>query len=309
MTTVLSIIIPTFKRRESLQRLLRALEVQENISPEIIVVDQNDPSVLDDILPAFPSVRRLMMETPNASDARNRGFLASKGQFLLFIDDDLVPGPQFCAKGVEIFNRYASIGCFSPLVYNDLGKEPALQAAAQKKISVLREESSIFSITDTISAALFFRKEYFATTGGFDPVLFEFAKTAEDFEFFQRIGKKKMDAYFVPFIEVYHDESVPGGCELRSADYWRTREKCIRSWVFCRRIHHTPLGRLSVNDLLSLSRSSFLNKEVVRAGIRDIYRQAGILLKALHSSRDYLQVRDKYYVGVSSMDHLTKTID
>jgi GT2 family glycosyltransferase len=305
MNPVLSIVIPTYRRKESLQRLLRLLLEQKEISPEIIVVDQNPPGYLQEILSAFPSIGHLILANPNASDARNRGFMASTGLQVLFIDDDLVPEADFCMKALDVFRQYPGISCFSPLVYNAEGRELALQQAASNRIaSPGTDDPAIFHITDTISAAIFFRRAYFERTGGFDPLLFEFAKTAEDQEFFLRMRKKGMDVYFVPFLEIYHDEGVPGGCELRTVDYWVSREKCMKSWAYRRRIHHKPPGSLGAADLFQLARSGFLNREVLSAGVKEMAKQATLLRKSIRVSGKFLEDKLDHYPSAELIDHL-----
>lgn len=305
MNKHLSIIIPTFRRKESLQRLLQQLLAQRDIRLEIIVVDQNPEGFLDGVLPEG-AVRRLRLPEPNASRARNQGFLASSGETILFIDDDLVPEENFCALGQAVLAKFPAIGCFSPLVYNAEGKDLALGQAALKKIARLRDDPSIFSITDTISAAIFFRREYFVKTGGFDPLLFEFARTAEDQEFFLRMNKRHMNLFFVPSVEIYHDESIPGGCDLRTADYWISREKCMKSWAYRRRIHHHPAGPLSVRDIFLLSRSGFLNRKGIGSGIRGMAREAGLLFRSIRSSENFLRDKLDLYPSVEQVDHLVR---
>lgn len=304
MDRTLSVIIPTYKRKDSLIRLLNALLGQNDLVPEIIIVDQNAPEFLAGSLPVAPNIKRLLLEKPNASEARNRGFRKSTGEIILFIDDDLLPAPDFCRKGMAIFENYPTIGIFSPLVYSDQGKELALQQAASKLVSRLEANPEIFSITDTISAALFCRRSYFNLTGGFDPMLFDFAKTAEDQEFFLRMRKKELVLYFVPLVDVFHDETVPGGCDLRTTQYWITREKCMRSWAYRYRIHHSLPGRLTPGDIFRLSRSGFLNREGLGAGPAMIIRQIRLMLKAIRSSRQYLQNKLELYRPPEQMDHL-----
>ena len=160
----LSIIIPTFRRTDSLIRLLQALLDQKNIELEIIIVDQNQPGYLNNFVPERPNIKHIFLDQPNASTARNKGFLASSGEYILFIDDDLVPTEDFCFLGTEILVEFPAIGCFSPLVYNALGKELALQQASVKMIHRLKEQPQWFTIKDTISAAIFFKRSYFVLT-------------------------------------------------------------------------------------------------------------------------------------------------
>jgi GT2 family glycosyltransferase len=304
MNTSLSVIVPTFRRKESLRRLVDALLVQEGVKLEIIIADQNPPGFLDGVLPEDPAIRRMMLETPNASTARNAGFAASSHQHILFIDDDLIPEKDFCLTALGIFRDYPEIRCFSPLVYNAEGKAEARRLAMLKYISPLAKDPGIFAITDTISAAVFFERDYFRLTGGFDPFLFEFARTAEDQEFFLRMQKRNLSVFFVPLVEVFHDETIPGGCELRTADYWVTREKCMRAWAFRRRIHHGSPGHLGVSDLFQLIRSAVLNREVLASGPGDIVKQSRVLRRSIRASAAFLKGKLNRYTSVTGIDHL-----
>lgn len=304
MTPILSVIIPTFRRTDSLRRLLQALLAQKDVQPELIVVDQNPAGYLDGVLPSAPAIRHIVQPAANASSARNSGFLASRGQVILFIDDDLIPEEDFCIRALDIFRLHPEIGCFSPLVYNAEGKDMALRQAKTKYTAPFKGPDDIFAITDTISAALFFTRDYFRKTGGFDPSLFEFARTAEDQELFLRMRKRKLTLYFVSSVEVYHDETIPGGCDLRTADYWITREKCMKAWAYRHRIHHHPPGALSANDLFQLARSGFLNKEVLSSGWGNIRKQARLLSASIKSSGEFLHNVPHRHSEVENIDHL-----
>jgi glycosyltransferase involved in cell wall biosynthesis len=302
---MLSAIIPTFKRKESLGRLLEALLAQVGVSLEIMVIDQNPTGYLDELMKPFAGVKHIRLENPNVSTARNLGFEKSSGEIILFIDDDLLPEKDFCKKALAVFDQFPMMEAFSPLVYNQVGKELAKEQALGKMVEKLSEESGVFSITDTISATLFFRRNYFQQTGGFDPYLFDYAKTAEDQEFFLRMRGKKMPFYFVPSIDIFHDEAVPGGCELRTEDYWKTRDKCVRSWTFRHRIHHDPVGKLSMGDLWQLMRSSFLNKEVLLSGPKLILRNIVLLRRSIRSSAIFFQSKKQHYLkGLFEISHL-----
>jgi GT2 family glycosyltransferase len=304
MNSQLSVVIPTYKRVESLRRLLDALFAQKDVVLEIIIVDQNPEGFLDNSIPANDNVRRIRLDKPNVSTARNIGYEVSTSDLILFIDDDLIPENDFCKKAISIFAEHAYISCFSPLVYNDLGKDSALELALSKKTKYTESDQQIFSITDTISAAVFFRKNFFLEAGGFDPLLFEFARTAEDQEFFLRMRKRNLSLYFVTSVDIFHDEKVPGGCDLRTADYWITRERCIKSWVYRRRIHQNPLGKLSLKDYIELCRSSFLNKETLFFGVKNIVHNVQLLKDALASSKFFLKKNLSSYEAAETMNHL-----
>ena len=160
MIPQLSIVIPTYKRTQSLERLLDCLLKQDNKDLEIIVVDQNPHGYFTPAL--FSKLKQFVyvyQDQPNASLARNNGFKASAAPYILFLDDDLIPEPDFCSKGISVFNDFPLIGCFVPLVYPENGKE--LWISYTKKIYFrISRNKLIYSITDYISAAVFFKSKH-----------------------------------------------------------------------------------------------------------------------------------------------------
>jgi GT2 family glycosyltransferase len=284
MSPVLSIVIPTYKRTASLKKLLDALLHQSLQTMEIIVVDQNQDGFFDQSMhDTLQKTKWIKQDQPNASRARNLGFLSSVAEHVLFIDDDLVPETDFCRQGLETFLKYPAIRSFVPLVFTEEGEAAAAASARLKFRSFLPDSNEIYAITDTISAAVFFTRSYFVESGGFDGLLFEFAKTAEDQEFFLRMLKKGMTVWFVPFVKVYHDEGVPGGCDLRTADYWITREKCMKAWALRYRTGSTS-GKISARDFFRLFRSCVLNREVLTSSPVYIAKQFVLMKAAIRQS-------------------------
>ncbi|PIP16340.1 MAG: hypothetical protein COX46_02860, partial [bacterium (Candidatus Ratteibacteria) CG23_combo_of_CG06-09_8_20_14_all_48_7] len=105
---MVSIVIPTYKRHISLQKLLLCLEKGGSslASTEILVVDQKpeSPFKLDHLPSAIRENTRyfLIEDFTSSPRARNFGIRKSKGDIIIFCDDDILPTPGF----VERFYRY-----------------------------------------------------------------------------------------------------------------------------------------------------------------------------------------------------------
>lgn len=286
MMPQLSVIIPTYKRSDSLEKLLDCLALQKDVVLEMIVVDQNEPSFFKGcLLEKLNKVNRIQSVPPNASLARNVGFIQAKSQYVLFIDDDLLPEPDFCSRGIEVLSKYSSIKCFVPLVFPKDGKEEWMDFARSKRIENYPGSDEIFSITDFISAAVFFERTYFELSGGFDIHLFAFAKASEDVELFLRMRQRKLVLWFVSFLEIFHDETTSGGCEMRTAGYWITRKKNARAMAFRYRIHNKVRGKLSFTNIIQLSRSLIFNKKVLNSGICNMFKEIRLLSNSIKESR------------------------
>lgn len=304
---VLSVVIPTYRRDDSVARLLGALRAQDLGDVEIIVVDQNPPGYLEGkIAEALRGAVHVRLDEPNASAARNAGFARARGRYVLFVDDDLVPEADLCRRAVETMERHPEIGCLCPLIVTGEGRAAAREAIRAHRRRSHPAEPALWEVRETISAAVFFESLFFRRTGGFDEVLFRYARTAEDQELFLRMRARGQAIWLDSGLSLFHDEGVPGGCELRSSDYWRSRERCTKSWVLRARIHNDHPGSLSASDLVRLGRSSFLNRGLLRISSGDPQRNAQLLAAAIRESRGFLEPYLALYSGVKSVDHLAR---
>lgn len=105
----LSVVIPTYRRRDALPRTLEALERQTAGAGafEVIVVDdsvEDDSGAVKAAVAAgrrpFP-VRQLHRERRGVSAARNTGWRAAEAELVLFIGDDILPAPDMLARHRE----------------------------------------------------------------------------------------------------------------------------------------------------------------------------------------------------------------
>ncbi len=96
----ISVIVPTIGRPESLALLLESLAEQTRRPEEVIVADGSDG---DDVRAVVArsiwasrglNVRRLALQPPNAVGQRVAAVAESRGEFLLFLDDDVILEPD-----------------------------------------------------------------------------------------------------------------------------------------------------------------------------------------------------------------------
>ena len=95
-----SVIIPTFKRRETLRQCLQHLAPKtQTISPDFYEVIVTDDALadapVDSLLTEFPWVRHLPGPQKGPASNRNNGARAAQGEWLVFLDDDCLPQPDF----------------------------------------------------------------------------------------------------------------------------------------------------------------------------------------------------------------------
>jgi len=116
-----SVIIPTFNRPASCARLLAALMPQVlswNLDGrvEVIVVDDNSTHLcrnsLIEKLGGCPdgSIRLISRESAGGpSAARNSGIVKARGDLLVFLDDDCIPGDSFLGEVVRLHVKYPQV--------------------------------------------------------------------------------------------------------------------------------------------------------------------------------------------------------
>lgn len=94
MDTLVSVIIPTYKRPESLRRAVESVLYQKYSFLEILIVnddDDDDDKTILKIIKNFNDKRVIYFKncrTKGANGARNTGILNAKGNFIAFLDDD-----------------------------------------------------------------------------------------------------------------------------------------------------------------------------------------------------------------------------
>ena len=99
---IVTVVIATRDRAESLGRTLAALRRQQSPPPwELIVVDDgSEPPVGEALLDGLPSARLLRRDGSGPAKARNAGIAAARGRYVAFTDDDTEPAPGWLAAAV-----------------------------------------------------------------------------------------------------------------------------------------------------------------------------------------------------------------
>ena len=113
MTPQLSIIIPTYNRKDILLTTLKGYEQQTARAEilEILVVDDGSTdgtgvAIADFALASPTTIRYFANPKKGPGSARNYGILAARGALLLLGDDDIVPAPTLVSEHLAWNQRY-----------------------------------------------------------------------------------------------------------------------------------------------------------------------------------------------------------
>lgn len=208
----LTVAICTFRRAVGLQKLLNGLWRQENIqldAVQIIVVD-NDPcaSGRDVVLaaePPFPwTINYFIESAAGVSHARNRCLLELKTEFIVFIDDDEVPAPNWLAELIRTqLITNADIVC-GPVIPRYESPPPAWVIESQIFGRKRYTSNTQIGWEDSRTGNVLLRRDVVNLAGGkFDA---RFAMSgAEDTLFFSRAARSGASIYWSNEACVFED--------------------------------------------------------------------------------------------------------
>jgi len=116
--TYFSVVIPTHNRIATLQRVLDALEHQEDTPRfEVIVVDDGSTDDTQRLLSQRAGIRFRSQPNSGPGRARNLGVSLATGRFVIFIGDDTVPEPRLLAEHARTHSESADDSLVACLGY------------------------------------------------------------------------------------------------------------------------------------------------------------------------------------------------
>ncbi len=107
-----SVVVPSYRRPQSLARCLDALERQERAAEETIVVIRAGDAASHELARAR-AVRVVVVRRPGVVAAMNAGLDACRGELIALTDDDAAPRPDWLARIVAAHSsdsRIAAVG-------------------------------------------------------------------------------------------------------------------------------------------------------------------------------------------------------
>jgi GT2 family glycosyltransferase len=168
MSLRVSVVVPTYKRPQLLERCLRALLEQdfERHSYEVIVADDAAEPRVRPLVAAWgartagaPLVRYVAVTgTRGPAGARNRGWEIAAGEIIAFTDDDTVPRPGWLAEGCK---------AMTPGVTAAAGRVH-VPLPADRPLTDYELDIANMARAEFLTANCFVRRAALAAVGGFD---------------------------------------------------------------------------------------------------------------------------------------------
>ena len=178
-----SVVIPAYNAERFLDEAIESVLGQTYAPVETIVVDDGSSDRTAEIARAYDGVTLIVQENSGPSAARNRGFAASRGEFVAFHDSDDAMAPDKLAVQVGHLIDNPSVGCV--LAEQELLIEPGVELpfwVAGSEVE-LADEPLVHPMT------LVVRRAAFERVGGFD----ESMRAAEDLDWMLRAAEEQIE--------------------------------------------------------------------------------------------------------------------
>jgi glycosyltransferase involved in cell wall biosynthesis len=231
-----SLIVCTLRRQDTLRRLFESLAKQTFQDFEVIVVDQNAPGFLDEVIDHYRHLFIIVhvSASPGLSAARNIGLRRATGDVIAFPDDDCWYDPNSLVDVLTRIESEKSVAIVSGRTTDGDG---------QSSVSLFLRHASRISRRNFLkcgnSNCLFFRREIFQEIGHFDVRLGVGSGTGfhsgEEADVLLRALDAGLSAQYFPDLMVHHDqvdEAITQAHIQRARNYGRGFGALLRKHRF-----------------------------------------------------------------------------
>lgn len=144
---LVSIVIPTYNRREMAKRLIESILSGTYKNIEIIVIDDASKDLTSDFLKSKLKNKKNIFIYRNkknlfAAGSRNEGFKKIHGQYVFFVDDDNVLDSRAIKELVDVFQKDDLVGEVGPVNYSMLHKKKILWSSTKRNMFTTKTNQS-----------------------------------------------------------------------------------------------------------------------------------------------------------------------
>lgn len=261
-----SAIIPTYNRRELVQRAIDSVLAQTRPVGEIVVIDDGSTDGTGDALRARygDRIRYHWQANAGVSAARNTGMALATGRYFALLDSDDLWLPEKTAQQADWLDAHPEYG----MVLCDVVRVDAdgMPLDTFYRREVLREDGWalrwLLLNPSLVPASVLFRREVFETCGGFDPTL----RTAEDIDFHLRVARHwQIGVVEAPLVKAMRGHEGLSETPTTYDDYVKVVERAVAD---AEGIVETPVLR----EALAITYARNARGMVIRKRWRDAWR-------------------------------------
>lgn len=172
-----SVVIPTYQRRDCVERVLGHLGRQTLPSTTyevIVVIDGSDDGTRELVAGMTTPYRLRSIWQPNRGRAAacNTGIRAATGELIVLLDDDMAPTPDFMAAHVAAHAHSADLGVVGAAPIRLDGPTSPIQEYVgikfNRHLTTLAEPGYTFKLRDFYSGNFSIRRQTLLAVGGFN---------------------------------------------------------------------------------------------------------------------------------------------
>lgn len=199
---LVSIVTPTFNRRELLERTLKSVRGQTHERLEHIVVDGGSRDGTVELLQRYESSYRLKWASgPDAGmyDAINKGFARASGEILGYLNSDDLYFPWTIDTVVETFKAHPE----ADFVFGDALNVSEGNGRIRVRWQAPFDLDTVRRVSYMTQPAVFWRKRAMADQGSFDETL----RYVADCDYFMRAGRHHRFVKVDEFLAIERDHA------------------------------------------------------------------------------------------------------
>jgi GT2 family glycosyltransferase len=235
---LVSVVILNFNRKEVLRRCIQDALALDWPHLEWIVVDNASTDGSADMAESEfgGSVRTIRRQVNSVTAARNEGFRAARGEFILSLDNDiLLPDKQVIHQGLALFDEFPEVGLLAFRIGDPQNAGCYLHEHWWHPVPFEQGKDRFFFTSYFPEAAALIRSEAIRRTGGYDE---EFFMGVEQGDLALKLLGEGLLLLYCPTLSCVELE-VRGQLSVRKSriHYLNMRNKLWTAWK------HYPLGR------------------------------------------------------------------
>ena len=162
-----AVIIPHYNDVARLKRCLDALMPQVGEDVEVVVADNGSTDSLEVVEASWPDLRIVHQPEKGAGPARNAGVAATSAPWIMFLDADCVPSPNWIDAGRNVRQQDVITG--GPIGLFDETPAPKSGAEAFETVFAFQVDRYLREDGFLVSAQLVLSRATFEDVGGFRP--------------------------------------------------------------------------------------------------------------------------------------------
>jgi glycosyltransferase involved in cell wall biosynthesis len=204
-----SVIVPTFNRRDLVLRTVSLLLRQDFPTPAfeiVVVVDGSTDGSAEALRSLAPAslLRVIEQENLGPSAARNTGYRAAEAELVIFIDDDMLCEPGLIAAHVAAHREGGRMAAFGA-IFLSADTPPSLAAECFRReigafhLEKRRQSGAQWQITDCVFSNASLPRALLDEAGGFD----EAFRMREDLELGARLFALGVSPQYLPNAVTY----------------------------------------------------------------------------------------------------------